>query len=229
MKTLDLTSEHRHVRVYEAAASATAPVVYFIDYNENGEALLHECDLMGCPPFNLAFISHLNWDAELTPWRATGRIISPNDDFAGGAADLLQVITTDIVPRVEATLGWQPTWRVLGGYSLSGLFAVYAAFNTSVFHAIVSASGSMWYPGIVDYVNSHAPAPAVQRAYLSVGDKETRPRHPYLKNTLDNTRQIEQLLHDRGITTHLDLNPGNHFTQVTWRQARGIHWVLSPE
>jgi len=225
MTRRDFTFEHRQVSVYCAANQASAPVVYFIDFKENGVALLAQCGELGCLPFNLVFISHLHWDAELSPWRA-GKIISKADDFAGNADALLQVLTDEIVPQVETSMGWKPTDRVLGGYSMSGLFALYAAFKTSVFSGLVCASGSLWFPEIVAFVQANRPATSVRSLYFSIGDKESKANHPYLSTTEQHTRQIAAIMQSKGVETCFELNAGNHFNNVTWRQARGLQWAL---
>jgi len=217
--------DHRSVCVYETT-DAAAPVVYSLDFKECGAALLSKCAALGCRPFNLVSVSHLHWDAELSPWPA-GKIISKSDHFTGEADSLLQVLTRKIIPHVETMTGWKPSTRVLAGYSMSGLFAVYAAFNTPLFTDIVSASGSLWFPDIVNYVAEHAPSPTVRRAYFSIGDLESKTNHPYMKTTASNTQEIAQILQSKNVETFFELNPGNHFKEQTLRVAKGIYQVLA--
>jgi len=225
MERRELTFGHRTVCVY-GAAERTAPVVYSLDFKECGRALLDRCAELGCAPFNLVSVSHLHWDAELSPWPAD-KIVTKSDHFTGEAGTLLKVLTEEIVPQAEEEGDWQPSVRVLAGYSMSGLFALYAAFGIGLFGGIVSASGSLWFPDMVNYVEAHAPSPAVRHAYLSIGDKESRTEHPYLKTTETNTRKIAELLQAKGVDTVFELNPGNHFQQPTLRLAKGIKTVLT--
>lgn len=37
----------------------------------------------------------------------------------------------------------------IAGYSLAGLFALYALYKTDVFTRVASMSGSLWFPGIM--------------------------------------------------------------------------------
>lgn len=39
----------------------------------------------------------------------------------------------------------------LGGYSLAGLFSLWAAYQTNLFAGIAAASPSVWFPGFLDY------------------------------------------------------------------------------
>jgi len=224
MTRTEFTFQHRRVCVY-ATADANAPTVYSIDYEENGEALLSECQKIGCQSFNLVTISALHWDEELSPWVA-GQIVTKADHFTGEADTLLRVLTTEIIATVEQQMQWRPSLRVLAGYSMSGLFALYAMYNTNAFSAIVSASGSLWFPNVLSYAENHLPNPNVHRAYFSLGDRESKTKHRYLKTTEHNTQTIAQLLQSQGVETIFEMNEGNHFTAQTFRVAKGVCWVL---
>ena len=42
-------------------------------------------------------------------------------------------------------------YHAIAGDSMAGLFAVYALYRTQVFSRVASASGSLWYPGLLEY------------------------------------------------------------------------------
>jgi len=224
--TTELTFEHRKVCVYDAADNKNAPVIYSLDFKESGSSLLEKCEELGCKSFNLVTVSHLHWDAELSPWPAD-KIISKFDNFTGDADTLLQMLTKKIAPKIETLMNWKPTTRILAGYSMSGLFALYSAFCTDCFSAIVSASGSLWFPNIIEYVKNHAPSPSLRQAYFSIGDLESKTKHPFMKTTETNTQTIAQLLQAKGVETYFELNPGNHFKEQVLREAKGICWAIS--
>ena len=46
---------------------------------------------------------------------------------------------------------------VIAGYSLAGLFALWAAWNSGYFRRVASVSGSLWYPGFTDYIRNNEP------------------------------------------------------------------------
>ncbi len=215
---------HRRVCLYRLV-QGSAPLVYSIDYHENGQLLLDACKQVGCSSFNLVTISGLHWNQELSPW-AVETVVSRDDSFAGEADQWLSLLTGEVVPRVERLLDAPPAWRMLAGYSLAGLFAVWTAFHSDLFTRILSASGSMWYPGWLEYVAEHQLVADVQGIYLSVGDKESTSRNAVLQTVGERTQAVAALMAERGIPSKFELNPGNHFKNPPLRVAKGIHWLL---
>ena len=224
MEIQELHFGHRRVCLYRLA-TATAPLVYSIDYHENGQLLIDACRQIGCEGFNLVTISGLHWNQELSPWPVE-TVVSRNDRFTGGAPQLLPLLVGDIVPQVEQLLGAEPLWRCLAGYSLAGLFAMWTALHSDLFTHILSASGSMWYPGWLEYVREHEPAATLQGVYLSVGEQESTSRNAVLQTVGERTQQVAALLTERGVNTTFELNPGNHFKNPPLRVAKGIKWLL---
>ncbi len=145
--------ENKKVIVYPCGKSG-APTVYSPMYMEAGQAVLEECAKSGCRPFNLVTISGLRWDAELTPW-ACEPVLSQEDDFEGKANEYTIFMTQQVIPFAEKVLfgaaggdsdAAAGSERILAGYSLAGLYAIYAPYVTDAFKRVVSASGSLWYP-----------------------------------------------------------------------------------
>ncbi len=227
MEIKELTFGHRRVCLYQLV-KGTAPLVYSIDYHENGQLLLEACQQVDCQGFNLVTISGLHWNQELSPW-AVETVVSRNDNFAGEAAQWLPVLTGEVVPQVERMLDAPPSCRLLAGYSMAGLFALWSAFQTHMFSRILSASGSMWYPGWIEYAREHELAASLQGAYLSVGEQESTSRNAVLQTVGERTRDMAALLTGRGIPTKFELNPGNHFKNPPLRVAKGIKWLLQPD
>ena len=140
--------------------------------------------------------------------------------------EYLRLLTDVIVASAESELPGTPCWRGLAGYSLAGLFAVYALYGTDAFSRIASISGSLWLPGIKEYVVSHKPRRLPDRLYFSLGDKESKTRNPLLKTVGENTQAIYSYYRSQGIHTVFELNPGNHYNQAARRTAKGIAWLL---
>lgn len=224
MEVQELHIGHRRVCLYRLVEGA-APLVYSIDYHENGQLLLDACKQVGCSGFNVVTISGLHWNQELSPW-AVETVVSKDDRFTGGAPDLLPLLTDEIVSQVERLLDAPPVWRCLAGYSLAGLFAVWTAFQTDLFTRILSASGSMWYPGWLEYASERQFAGPVQGVYLSVGEQESTSRNAVLQTVGARTQALAALFSERGIPTKFELNPGNHFKNPPLRVVKGIHWLL---
>ncbi len=224
MEIQKLQIGHRRVCLYKLV-QGSAPLVYSIDYHENGQLLLEACHQVDCGGFNLVTISDLQWNQELSPWPVE-TVVSKDDNFAGRADEWLPVLSGEVIPQVEQLLDAPPMWRMLAGYSLAGLFAVWTAFQTDLFTRILSASGSMWYPGWLEYAREHEPAVPLQGVYLSVGDKESTSRNAVLQTVGERTQALADLMAERGVNVKFELNPGNHFKNPPLRVAKGIKWLL---
>ena len=224
MNVQELRFGHRRVCLYHLVEGRT-PLVYSIDYHENGQLLLAAAGQLGIGGFNLVTISGLHWNQELSPWPIE-TVVSKDDRFTGGADELLALLTTEIVPQVEGLLDESPAWRCLAGYSMGGLFAAYSSHRNALFSRILSASGSMWYPGWLEYAREHDFAGPVAGVYLSVGDKESTSRNAVLQTVGERTRQVAELYALRGVPVKFELNPGNHFKNPPLRVVKGIKWLL---
>ena len=224
MEIKELQFGYRRVCLYKLV-EGSAPLVYSIDYHENGQLLLEACKQVGCSGFNLVTISGLHWNQELSPWPIE-TVVSKNDNFAGEARGWLSLLTHEVVPQVERLLNTSPAWRMLAGYSLAGLFAVWAAHQCDLFTRILSASGSMWYPEWLEFAQEHEPAVALQGLYLSVGEQESTSRNAVLHTVGERTQALADLMAGRGMNVKFELNPGNHFKNPPLRVAKGIKWLL---
>ena len=177
----------------------------------------------------VAAISGCSWENDFTPWPAPA-IDKRQGKFSGGAPDYLKTLTEVIVPAVEKRLGVPVQKRIIAGYSLAGLFAVYAACASHVFDGVVSASGSLWYDGFTDWAREHYPQGswdglATVPVYLSLGDKESRSKNVRLQQNETALRAVAAAWepHTR---LKMELNPGGHFQDAELRTAKGIAWVV---
>ena len=113
---------------------------------------------------------------------------------------------------------------IIAGYSLAGLFALYACTVSSRFDACVSASGSLWYEGFDTWLKEHP----VQCDYvfLSLGDNEKNTRNPRMAKVEEKTREAFELI--SGYTAcELQMNPGGHFNDPEGRLRRAIGQTLN--
>ena len=123
-------------------------------------------------------------------------------------------------------MGTKPSYVALAGYSLAGLFAIYAAYKTDIFSRIISASGSLWFPGFEDYAKSHEFVKKPDFVYLSLGDTESKAKNKVLATVQDKTESLFELYKSKNIPVIFELNKGNHFTEPALRTAKGIKWIL---
>lgn len=178
-------------------------------------------DLLERPRPALAAVSGVDWNRELSPWRAP-KAFRGGEEFGGGGPGFLPALTGRIVPLAEARLGFRPQSRAIAGYSLAGLFALWSVFNTDAFDRAASVSGSLWFDGFLDYMEAGAPRGGLRHVYLSLGDREKNTRNPRMAVVEERTRRAGELLRAQGIPVTFEMNRGGHFENPPARIAQGI-------
>lgn len=116
---------------------------------------------------------------------------------------------------------------ILGGYSLAGLFALWAATRTNVLYGVAVTSPSVWFPGWAKYEAAHPIQ--VQRVYLSLGDREEHTKNQTMAAVGDNIRALHTALTRRGADCTLEWNAGGHFKDADLRTARAFAWTMESE
>ena len=164
----------------------------------------------------------------MVPWDIPP-IFKNGASYTSGADEYLRLLINQIIPKAESLLQGTPAWRGIAGYSLAGLFALYSIYQTDAFSRVASVSGSLWFPGIKEYVVSRTPVKKPADIFFSLGDRECRTQNSLLRCVQQNTESIERYYHEQGIDTTFQLNPGNHFKDVVQRTAAGLQWLLSRE
>jgi hypothetical protein len=142
--------------------------------------------------------------------------------FTGGADDHLEWLLDEAIPEHSAA-GQEV---VIAGYSMAGLFAVYSAYRTDLFSKVVSASGSLWYPGLMDFIEANQPKRVPDKVYISLGDRESSTRNPIMSEVGECSALVEEHFRKMGSETIFESNPGNHFQDAELRMAKGIAWAL---
>lgn len=203
-----------------------APIIYLNTFSGEGQKVYEAAQAVGCPLFSLVTISNLDWNQDMAPWDSPAAFKN-GEPFTGGADDYMRLLVEEIMPRAEKELAGPPAWRGIAGYSLAGLFALYAIYQTDVFSRVGCMSGSLWFPGFKEYIFSHEPKRRPDCIYFSLGDKEAKTRNPILKTVQENTEEIQTFYQNKGIDTVFQLNPGNHFVQGIERTIAGIRWLLN--
>lgn len=174
-------------------------------------------------PFLFAAVPVLNWNDDLSPWEAPA--VWGKEDFGGKAEHTLRLLTEQVIPTLKQRFALPENVRIiLGGYSLAGLFALWAAAQTNLFYGIAAASPSVWFPGWMEY-EQQFPVRA-QRVYLSLGDREERTRNPVMAAVGDNIRALYRRLAERGDACVLEWNRGGHFKDCSQRTAKAFCWVM---
>ena len=209
-----------------SCSESESPIIYLNTFSGEGQEVFEAVQATGCPTFTLVAISDLDWNHDMAPWDSPAAF-KKGEPFTGGADGYLRLLVEEIIPEAEKELPEPPAWRGIAGYSLAGLFALYAIYQTDVFSRVGCMSGSLWFPGFKEYIFSHEPKSRPDCIYFSLGDKEAKTRNPVLKTVQENTEEIQTFYQNKGIDTVLQLNPGNHFVRGIERTVVGIQWLLS--
>lgn len=173
-------------------------------------------------PFVLAAFELEDWILDLMPW--PDRNISREEEAGKRAQDTLSYVLLSLVPALQDRYGRLP--MILGGYSLGGLFALWASMQTDCFRAIAAASPSVWIKDWIPYAEKHAPM--ADRIYLSLGDREEYVRNQAIARVGDNLRAQYGLLQRQlgPDSCTLVWEAGNHFTDNEGRLARAFSWCI---
>ncbi len=214
----------RKVDVFPADGT-DRPLICLNTFGREGDKVHRELQNTGSPDCTLVAVSNLKWDHDMTPWDCPP-ISKMDTPCTGGADDFLNILITEILPEAERHIEGEPAWMGISGYSLAGLFAVYALYRTDLFSRAASMSGSLWFPDIKDYIFSHEMKARPDHIYFSLGDKESKTRNQYLKTVQDNTAEIQAFYAGKGIDSVFVLNPGGHYIGGVERTAAGIDWIL---
>lgn len=165
--------------------------------------------------FRLVAVRVEDWNRDLSPWEAPA--VFGREGFGSGASETLE--------EVLRLCGDRSKTYYIGGYSLAGLFALWAAYRTDVFRGAAAASPSVWFPGFAEYMEKNEIK--TDTVYLSLGDREEKARNPVMATVGDRMREAYALLKSRGLNCVLEWNEGNHFKDPDLRTARAFAWLMN--
>ncbi|MGN0317701.1 MAG: hypothetical protein ACI4E1_07155 [Lachnospira sp.] len=171
----------------------------------------------------IVFYEISNWNDELSPWEYE----SPDKKFIfKGMAESTFARIMNFKNHFEKEFDFSPSKFLLCGYSLCGLFSLWCLSKTNSFQGAISCSGSLWYPGWIEYLNDNINSYKNKYIYLSLGKKEANSNNAVMGSVGNNTNvtfdmisKINQLEEYKPI---LEYNNGGHFTNQTERIVAGI-------
>jgi hypothetical protein len=116
---------------------------------------------------------------KLRAWELSPVPTNGDSESSGHAAEFLGVLEREIIPFVEHTYHADPSYRVLAGSSLGGLFSLYAMYSRpGLFQGYIAASpavvvGNDW---LLTYEEAFARSgrPLKARLYVTGAEKENR-------------------------------------------------------
>ena len=168
--------------------------------------------------FALRTVKVNSWNEDLSPWKAPA--VFGKEDFGEGAGQTLEFLLREVISEQEK----KEKTIFLGGYSLAGLFALWAGCRTDCFRGIAAASPSVWFSGFTDFLQAN-PMRA-DAVYLSLGDREEKTRNPVMAQVGNAIRNVHGILCSSGTACVLEWNKGNHFTEPDLRTAKAFAWLL---
>ena len=169
-------------------------------------------------PFLLVTIELEDWTIDLMPWPDGN--ISRDPEAGKHGQETLGFILDDLLPELESRYGSLPV--ILGGYSLGGLFALWASCQSARFTAVAAASPSVWIHGWLPFAKKNAPL--AEAVYLSLGEREEHVKNQAIARVGDNLRAYYAMLQQKRCT--LVWEEGNHFNDNAGRLARAFAWCL---
>lgn len=229
--TVTIYNRKCHIYKNQKKQNKKLPVFYWGVGEESQESIMTVVSyLRGHLPeahFILAAYESQNWNDDFSPWVAEP--VFGKDGFGGNAEHTLKWLNAYYIPYVEKKECEIARFSV--GYSLAGLFSLWVYCACNAFSGMVSCSGSLWYEGVLDYVQKKTEvvlSPDTKYVYLSLGDKEEQTKNKKIAVVGDNTKRIYKRLCEcqENMQGILEWNHGGHFSEPDIRIAKGIYWIL---
>jgi len=98
--------EGKHIYIYGEKGKA-APLIVMNTFQGNGSDVYSTLCTMTEKELNLAVISDINWNEEMSPWECAP-LYKNDSPYTGGADKYLDKLTGSIIPAIKAELGAEP-------------------------------------------------------------------------------------------------------------------------
>lgn len=171
---------------------------------------------------NIVVISGMDWNSDLTPWKAPG---VKDGEFGGHANQFLQRLKEDLFFNLENSLQIRKPKRYLMGLSLAGLFAVWCAVTKPLFEGAASVSGSFWYDGFADWLQKQEELQCVH-FFVSLGEKEKETKVRRFADIEEDTMKVVETLMAKGAEVTFEITEGGHNSPIIPRIGKSIASLL---
>lgn len=213
--------------LFAGSGGAGAPCIYVVSGDGEWEDLSELARGRSC---TIVQTRDADFFRDFSPWPE--KALTPDSPaFGGGAPEYLRALTAAI-PAFERERGIAPSARAICGYSLAGLFALYALLETDTFCAAACVSGSLWFEGWPAYLADAVARPAWRSrcaqpatrpyAFFALGNKERNAPNPRMRTVRTRTDETVDALLRSGADAEFKRMPGTHFTYVDERIDAGI-------
>ena len=166
-----------------------------------------------------------DWDNELSPWESKS---IKNEYFKGEGPKTLNYIKNEFLPYFEKKfpeIKNKP--KIIGGYSLSGLFSLYAFYSTDLFIGVGGISPSLWFENWNEFIHKNEIKNNGSYVYLSLGDIEEKNNEGDLSIGCKVRDFYEIISKDKNVKDCIyEINEGDHLDNVDYKIAKGFAWLL---
>ncbi|MDY3707381.1 MAG: alpha/beta hydrolase-fold protein [Treponema berlinense] len=214
------------MNVFSTQNPVNAPVFIWgldMSHGETAESLFDEVKALTNNDFSLAVFDVTDWNAQFSPWTAPA--VFGKDSFSGKGNDTLRFLEDEFLPEIKSKFPKSEVF--LTGYSLAGLFSLWALYETDKFNGAVCCSSSLWFDKWDEYASLHR-IKSPSTIYMSLGDREEKTKNKVMSKVGDRTRrQAEILKEDPNVEKlYFEWNEGGHFVEPLKRVAKGITRIL---
>ena len=214
------------MNVFSTQNPVNAPVFIWgldMSHGETAESLFDEVKALTNNDFSLAVFDVTDWNAQFSPWTAPP--VFGKDAFSGKGNDTLRFLEDEFLPEIKSKFPKSEVF--LTGYSLAGLFSLWALYETDKFNGAVCCSSSLWFDKWDEYASLHR-IKSPSTIYMSLGDREEKTKNKVMSKVGDRTRRQAEILKDDPNVEKLyfEWNEGGHFDEPLKRVAKGIARIL---
>ena len=113
-----------------------------------------------------------HWNQDFSPWAVPS--VFGQEEFTGGAKETMDWLIDQCIPFVEGNLTTDCSARLIGGYSLAGLFSLFTFYESGEFNGVASSADRY---GIRDGKNMRSASMRRNEALcISASDKRKKRR-----------------------------------------------------
>ncbi len=171
---------------------------------------------------NIVAISEMDWNNDMTPWKAPA---VKEGEFGGRASQFLDRLKGDIFFNLESSLQIRNPKRYLIGLSLAGLFSVWSGIMKPLFEGVGSISGSFWYDGFAEWILKQEDLKCV-RFHVSMGEKEKETKVKRFANIEEDTTKVVETLILKGAKVAFEVTEGGHNSPIIPRIEKSVVSLL---
>lgn len=171
---------------------------------------------------NIVIISEMDWNSDMTPWKAPA---VKEGEFGGQAARFLDKLKEDIFFNLENSLLIRKPRRYIMGLSLAGIFSVWAAVRKPLFEGAAAISGSFWYDGFSDWLQKQNEIGCL-RYCIFLGEKEKETKVKRFASIEEDTTKVAETLMAKGAEVTFEMTEGGHNSPIVPRIEKAVALLL---